>query len=74
MTSKTHKKKDEAVSAKKLKVTLLRSPIGTTERKRQTLRGLGLTKINKTMELKNSPQVRGMINRVIQMVRTEFVS
>lgn len=52
-----------------IKVTLVRSGIGKTERIRATLRGLGLTKLHKTVELENSPAVRGMINKVISMVR-----
>ncbi|HBQ20840.1 MAG: 50S ribosomal protein L30 [Deltaproteobacteria bacterium GWA2_38_16] len=56
---------------KTIKVTLIRSGIGTTERQRLTLRGLGLTRLNKTVELKNTAPVRGMINKMIQWVRYE---
>lgn len=52
-----------------IKVTLVRSGIGKTEKVRATLRGLGLTKLHKTVELENTPAVRGMINKVISMVR-----
>ncbi|MBI4041144.1 MAG: 50S ribosomal protein L30 [Deltaproteobacteria bacterium] len=58
---------------KHLQVTLVRSSIGTNERKRATLKGLGLTRINKTVKLKNTPAIRGMVNHVIQMVKYEFV-
>ena len=47
-----------------IKVTLVKSGIGRNKRIRQTLRGLGLTKLNKTVELKNTPAIRGMIRKV----------
>lgn len=54
-----------------LKVTLVRSGIGKDKRVRQTLRGLGLTRLNKTVTLKNTPAIRGMIEKVIFMVKVE---
>lgn len=54
-----------------IKVTLVRSGIGRKKETRQTLRGLGLTKLNKTVELKNTPAIRGMITKVSFMVRIE---
>jgi len=54
-----------------IKVTLIKSGIGKNRVIRQTLRGLGLTKLNKTVTLKNTPAIRGMINRVVFMVRVE---
>ncbi|MCF8061531.1 MAG: 50S ribosomal protein L30 [Deltaproteobacteria bacterium] len=55
----------------KIKVTLVRSGIGKPERIRQTLTGLGLTKMHKTVELKNTAAIRGMIEKVSFMVRVE---
>ena len=55
----------------RIRVTLVRSMIGKPERQRRTLRGLGLTKLNKTVELENSPSVRGMVNAVSHMVKIE---
>lgn len=55
----------------KIKVTLVRSQIGKTKRIRQTLTGLGLTKMHKTVELKNTPAIRGMIEKVSFLVRVE---
>jgi large subunit ribosomal protein L30 len=52
-----------------IKVTLVRSGIGKNERVRATLRGLGLTKLHKTVELENTPAVRGMIAKVVSMVK-----
>ncbi len=52
-----------------IKVTLVRSGIGRNERIRQTLRGLGLTKLNKSVELKNTPAIRGMIQKVSFLVK-----
>ena len=55
-----------------LKVTLVKSGIGKTKKIRQTLRGLGLTKLNKTVILKNTSAIRGMINKVSFMVKVEI--
>ena len=52
-----------------IKVTLVKSGIGRNKKIKQTLRGLGLTKLNKTVELKNTPAIRGMINKVSFLVR-----
>lgn len=55
----------------KIKVTLVRSGIGKPKRIRQTLTGLGLTKMHKTVELNNTAAIRGMIEKVSFMVRVE---
>ena len=54
-----------------VKVTLVRSMIGRPEKHRRVLRGMGLTRLNKTVELKDTPEIRGMINKVSHLVRTE---
>jgi len=54
-----------------LKVTLVKSGIGKDKKTRETLKGLGLTRLNKTMTLKNTPAVRGMIEKVSFMVKVE---
>jgi large subunit ribosomal protein L30 len=56
---------------KKLRVTLVKSIINCSERHRATVRGLGLRRIRQTVELADTPQVRGMINRVYYLVRFE---
>lgn len=57
--------------AENLKVTLTASPIGKTARQRQTLRGLGLTRVGKTVEVRDNPPTRGMIEKVAHLVRVE---
>ena len=54
-----------------LKITLVKSMIGRPEKHRKILRGMGLTKLNKTVELQNTPSVRGMINAVSHLVKAE---
>jgi large subunit ribosomal protein L30 len=53
----------------KIKVTLVKSPIGKDKKIGQVLRGLGLTKLNKTVELENTAAIRGMIVKVTSLVR-----
>jgi large subunit ribosomal protein L30 len=55
----------------KIKVTQTGSPIRRTSDQRATLVGLGLNKMHRTVELEDSPEVRGMIRRVHHMVRVE---
>jgi large subunit ribosomal protein L30 len=54
---------------KKVKVQLVRSPIGTKTDHRATIRGLGLRKLNSVSELEDTPAVRGMINKVDYLVK-----
>ncbi|MGA6927089.1 MAG: 50S ribosomal protein L30 [Desulfosarcina sp.] len=54
-----------------LKVTLVKSMIGRPEKHRRVLRGMGLTKINRTVELQNTPSVRGMVQKVSHLVVAE---
>ena len=53
----------------KLKVQLIRSPIGTKESHRATVRGLGLRGVNSVRELEDTPAVRGMINKIAYLVK-----
>jgi large subunit ribosomal protein L30 len=55
----------------KLKITLVKSMVGRPEKHRKVLRGMGLTKMNKTVELTDTPETRGMIHKVSHLVRTE---
>ena len=57
--------------ADKITVTLKRSAIGRPQDQRATLRGLGLTRLHKTVTLENTPSVRGMIKKVTHLVRVE---
>lgn len=52
-------------------VKLVRSMIGRPEKHRRVLRGMGLTRLNKTVELKDTPEIRGMINKVSHLVSIE---
>ncbi len=54
-----------------LKITLVKSMIGRPEKHRKVLRGMGLTKLNKTVVLQNTPSTRGMINAVSHLVKAE---
>lgn len=56
---------------KTIKVTLVKSPIGTNADYRATVLGLGLKKIRQTRELEDTPAVRGMINKIAYLVRVE---
>jgi large subunit ribosomal protein L30 len=55
----------------KLKVTLVRSPIACKAEHRKTVRGLGLRRLRHTVELDDTPAVRGMIAQVAYLVRVE---
>jgi large subunit ribosomal protein L30 len=54
-----------------IKLTQTGSPIRRTPNQRQTLIGLGLNKMHRTVELQDSPEVRGMLRKVQHMVRVE---
>jgi len=54
-----------------LKVTLIKSPIGNNERQKRTVRALGLRKVHQTVELADTPAVRGMIAKVPHLVAVE---
>jgi large subunit ribosomal protein L30 len=56
---------------KKIKVKLVKSTNGCKQEHRDTVRGLGLRKLNQVSELADTPEVRGMINRVAYLVRVE---
>jgi len=57
----------------KLRITLVRSTIGKKPDHRATVRALGLTKIGKTVEHEDTPQIRGMVNKVKYMLKVEEV-
>ncbi|MDH4284295.1 MAG: 50S ribosomal protein L30 [Gallionellaceae bacterium] len=56
---------------KKIKVTQVKSVIGTKESHRACMRGLGLRRMNQTVEVEDTPAVRGMINKVYYLVKWE---
>ena len=61
------------MAKKKLRVTLMKSPYGTGRRHMATVKGLGLRRRHHTVELDDTPAVRGMINKVYYMVKWEEV-
>ena len=56
---------------KKIKVTLVKSLIGTKQDHRATARGLGLRKLNSSATLEDTPAVRGMIQKIAYLVKCE---
>jgi large subunit ribosomal protein L30 len=54
-----------------IKITLKKSPIGRPEKQRAVVRGLGLTRLNQTVEKPNTREIRGMIRKVIHLVEVE---
>lgn len=59
--------------ALKLKVTLVRSPIDRTQKQKDTVRGLGLRRLNRSVVLEDTPSIRGMIRKVQHLVAVEPV-
>ena len=59
------------MAANKIRVTQTKSTSGRLESHKATARGLGLRRIRHTVELDDTPEVRGMINRIAYMVRVE---
>ncbi|MDR1424908.1 MAG: 50S ribosomal protein L30 [Azoarcus sp.] len=59
------------MSDKKIEVTLVKSVIGTKQSHRATVRGLGLRRLNQTVALVDTPEVRGMINKVAYLLKSE---
>lgn len=54
-----------------LKITLVKSMIGRPEKHRKVLRGMGLRKVNRSVELQDTPPIRGMINTVVHLLKVE---
>ena len=58
-------------SSKTLSITLMKSPIGRLKKHKASVAGLGLRKIGQTVEVEDSPAVRGMINQVAYLLKVE---
>jgi large subunit ribosomal protein L30 len=56
---------------KVLRITLVKSPIGYTQRQKDTVRALGLRRMNQTVEHGDSPVIRGMVAKVSHLVEVE---
>ena len=59
--------------ADKLKITLVKSPIGAIPKQRATVEALGLHKLNKSVELPNNAAVKGMVWHVRHLVKVEEI-
>lgn len=55
----------------KLKITYVRSAIGYNKRQKGTIAALGFKKLNQTVKHEDTPQIRGMINKVVHLVEVE---
>ena len=58
-------------TGKQIKLTLIRSPFGRLERHKATVRGLGLRRMHHTVTVQDTPEVRGMIASIVDMLRVE---
>ena len=65
------KKAAKSAGAKRLKVTLVRSPIGFNRTQGETVTGMGLRRIRHTVELADTPETRGMIHKVRHLVTVQ---
>lgn len=61
------------MSEKKLRITLVKSPIGYKERQKRTVRALGLTRMHSTVVHADTQPVRGMIDKVSHLVEVEEI-
>lgn len=59
--------------ARKLRLTLVRSALGYSQKHKATVRALGLRKMHQIVELADTPQLRGMLARVAHLVKVEEV-
>ena len=59
--------------ADKLRITLVKSTIGAVTKNKKTAEALGLTKLNKTVEVPDNAAIRGMIQRVRHLVKVEEI-
>lgn len=55
----------------KIKVTQIKSGIGSTKRQKRTLEALGIRKMHNTIEVKDTPQIQGMITKVRHLLKVE---
>ena len=59
------------VAKKTVRLTLVRSPIGALPKHKLCVKGLGLKRMHQSVELEDTPAVRGMINKVYYMLAVE---
>ena len=58
-------------SGKSIRVTLIKSPIGFTKDQKATVRALGLHRMHQTIEHKDTPALRGMLTKIVHLLRIE---
>ncbi len=58
-------------SGNMLRVTLVKSPIGFTKDQKATVRALGLHRMHQTVEHKDTPALRGMLNKIVHLLKVE---
>lgn len=58
----------------RLRITLVRSPIGYSKRQKATVQALGLRRMHQTVEHDDVPEIRGMVEKIIHMVQVEEVN
>ena len=61
----------KGTTSKTLRVTLVRSAIGFTKDQKATVKALGLRRMHQTVEHKDSPALRGMVNKIIHLLKVE---
>jgi large subunit ribosomal protein L30 len=61
------------MSEKKLRITLVKSPIGYTQRQKATVRALGLGRMNSSVVQNDTPPIRGMIAKISHLIKVEEV-
>jgi large subunit ribosomal protein L30 len=68
-----HQKRFRTMTKEKqtVKVTLLKSPIGTLPRHKLCLRGLGLRRVHQSVEVEDTPAIRGMIGKISYMLAVD---
>jgi len=59
------------MAEKKLKITLVRSPIGFNEKQSRVVQGMGLRRLRQSVELRDTPETRGMIHKVRHLVSVD---
>jgi len=64
-------RKENILPMAKIRITQVKSRIGSTKRQKRTLDALGLRKLNRSVEVENTPQIMGMANKVRHLVRIE---
>jgi large subunit ribosomal protein L30 len=69
----TQNTKHETCNMKKIKITLIKSPIDRPERQKLTVKALGLNKTNSSKEVEATPQILGMVRKVEHLVTVEEV-